>query len=494
MAQKLRRKETTVYNIEAIASTYFLEKELSKKDIRSEMRTSMTPQQTDVAIVGLGPAGIGVVHRLLEQDTDFDIACFDLGPRPEEKNCAVLNDAGCIRRTGCHILTGFGGSSLLSGGKLSTLPAGDSLIDITEDTNDVERTITEALAFFNDYLAIAEPTISPEEIEAHRLRFEDNGFDLNYYDAHVMIESEEKIRQAYCEMCKDLESARTSFHFNTKVVRIEETEDHFTLYTTNSRGEEEKCVCNNIILGVGLSGDVLLENLQRQFDIQTKPSKLEMGVRLEFPRDVFPEIDQGHKDLKLHRGNCRTFCVCKGGQLAPYFHDSMSLLDGHVDRTNLTDFTNLGLRLRLPSSKDNDRIYSVIRENYLEATSGIPIRESYTSYVGNANKDIMTRDESSINYWKPGDINNLFPEKYAEELRQNVIKFVDEVIPEKRHSEVNVYAPGLYYPGFEFEVNRNFEVSDSMYIIGEGTGQFRGILQAFSSGLLCAESIAEKLQ
>lgn len=458
------------------------------------MRKYMSPSQTDIAIVGLGPAGIAAAHRLLDQGSDFDITCFDLGPRPDEKDCAVLNDAGCIRRAGCHILTGFGGSSLLSGGKLSTLPAGNSLIDIREDVDAVERTMSEALSFFNDYLSIAEPTISPQEIETQRLRFSDYGFELNYYDAHVMVDSEEEIRDAYCEMCKDLESTRASFYFETKVTRIEEVDDRLKLHTINNRSEEEEYICDNLILGVGLAGGDLLDNLQQELGIQTSPSKLEMGVRLEFPIDIFSEIDQGHNDLKLHRGNCRTFCVCKGGQLAPYFDDGMSLLDGHVNRANMTEFSNLGIRLRVPSQEGNDCIYSAIRENYLEQTNGVPIRESYTSYIGKIDKTIRDDNGSSINYWRPGDINNLFPEEYGEELRRNVREFVHGAIPEKNHADVSVYAPGLYYPGVEFDVDRNFEVCDRIKIIGEATGRFRGILQAFSSGLLCAESVGKEYQ
>jgi len=169
----------------------------------------------------------------------------------------------------------------------------------------------------------------------------------------------------------------------------------------------------------------------------------------------------------------------------------MSLLDGHVDRSNKTDLTNLGIRLRLPAQEENEAIYNEIRNRYLGASNGVPLRQDYTTYIEEIQPTITVPSRCSINYWREGDINSIFPENIGNKLKENVKKFVDMVLPEQHKDAISVYAPGLYYPGVEFDIKSDFSVEDGFYVIGEGTGQFRGILQAFTSGLLCAESIAE---
>ena len=56
---------------------------------------------------------------------------------------------------------------------------------------------------------------------------------------------------------------------------------------------------------------------------------------------------------------------------------------------------------------------------------------------------------------------------------------------------MNIFAPEVDYNGLSFPVNSDFSIIPRLYLIGDCTGRFRGILQAFCSGSICAESIID---
>jgi len=452
----------------------------------------------DVGIVGAGPAGIAAAHAIGKADSETGVVCIDMGPPPEERFCKVLDNFGCLQRDRCHIMVGFGGSSLLSGGKVSSLPAGSSLIDITGDEELVRIKMKESLDWFRRYLKLDPPEISESEIERAGERFQSEGLEFQYYDSHIMAGSEEEIVEGYGEMLRDLKSNGMNMKFNSMVESISEASDgRFLLdvLSTENGDHSESYLCKSVVLGLGLPGKEFLQSIRPNWGIETAESKLEVGIRLEFPSSMYPDIDAAHKDLKLHLGDCRTFCVCKGGKLAPYFHDGISTLDGHVDQHNNTNLTNFGLRVRYPPNEGNGEIYEAIRRNLLEKNHGIPMRQMLTDFLDVELKDDQERTpiESSIRYWDWGEIGSLFPPGVEEDVRSNTMKFVSKLIPQSVWDSISVYGPGLYYPGQTFDVNADFSIMDNIYVIGECTGQFRGILQSFCSGLICGQTISGTL-
>jgi uncharacterized FAD-dependent dehydrogenase len=438
----------------------------------------------DVAVVGTGPAGMAFAKKV--GDLNIGTTFFDSGPRPENRFCPVLNAGNCLERDTCQVTSGFGGSSLLSGGKLSSLPAGDSLMDISDESL-VKKYMSQSLRWFDEYLDIDHRNVDDELIEREKANYYDMGFDMDYYDAHIITNSESEIIQAYSEMLSDLNKSNLEFRFNSKVTQIERNENGQYLLHVDNGKNNYKCTANSVVLGVGIPGRELLGSVCKFPEVDAMESKLEVGVRIEFPSEYYPYINDVHKDLKLHYDDFRTFCVCNGGKIAPYYFDGISVLDGHVDTTKKTDLTNIGIRLRLSPHPTNSQVYNRIRERYLQLYDGVPVRQSYSSYISSRESAINYEKETSINYWQEGDINKIFLPGIGEELNNGVKEFVEKVIG--RTEQISVYAPGLYYPGREFCIASDFSVGKKLYVIGEATGKFRGILQSFCSGMICGELI-----
>ena len=93
----------------------------------------------DICIVGLGPAGLGIALRLADMP-NLRILCVDSGPRAQDRHCSILQAKPCRWATPCEMITGLGGASLLSGGKLSLYPAGRSMAPLVGGYHQSTRT------------------------------------------------------------------------------------------------------------------------------------------------------------------------------------------------------------------------------------------------------------------------------------------------------------------------------------------------------------------
>jgi len=88
-----------------------------------------------------------------------------------------------------------------------------------------------------------------------------------------------------------------------------------------------------------------------------------------------------------------------------------------------------------------------------------------------------------------GDINQCFPNHLSAKIRKAVIYFTSRLLPKDSWEIVNVFAPEIDYGSLSFPIKSDFSIAKRMYLIGDCTGRFRGLLQAFCSGIICAEGI-----
>ena len=75
---------------------------------------------TDILIIGAGPAGIFTAMELLRQGSRQKILLVEKGKAVEERRCPKGQTGRCMNcKPYCHITTGFSGAGAFSDGKLS---------------------------------------------------------------------------------------------------------------------------------------------------------------------------------------------------------------------------------------------------------------------------------------------------------------------------------------------------------------------------------------
>ena len=76
--------------------------------------------QTDVLIIGAGPAGIFTALEMLRKGSKKKIIIVEKGKSVENRHCPKEKTKRCVNcKPYCHITTGFSGAGAFSDGKLS---------------------------------------------------------------------------------------------------------------------------------------------------------------------------------------------------------------------------------------------------------------------------------------------------------------------------------------------------------------------------------------
>ena len=440
---------------------------------------------SEVCIVGLGPAGIGSALSFLNSNLATHVICLDAGTSPNNRSCAVIQNGCCEKEKPCQMISGFGGCSLLGGGKISLFPAGSNLMAILGSEDLVERELLKALNLFNKYLTLQKSDIGPNDIRNARELFEKLGFEYKYYEASLY--NQEELRKAYQKIFLQLKSAGMSILLNTALIEIDHKEKGFKLIAKQS-DQRITIFTKYLVLGIGRLGRNMLNSLNAKLDLGGKENHLDVGVRLEFPTDLCPDMTKYHNDLKLLFNSARTFCVCKNGKIAPYLLEDVFFTDGYSNLKHKSGFTNLGILIRLTQSKQNETIFYEIKKRQLQISAGKPVCQKLPDYLGISSKN-HNFSKSFSSFWAQSDINHCFPEPISTKIKEATCYFASRLLPKDRWDEVSVFAPEVDYGGLSFPISSDFSIIPRMYLVGDCTGRFRGILQAFCSGIICAESI-----
>lgn len=438
-------------------------------------------QIIDCCVVGMGPAGIGVAHVFEQHDSSQKILYMDAGLGVEDRSCAAMGVDICARENPCKVISGFGGCSLLSGSKISLFPAGSGFQSILGSGSLAEYKLNEAKDVWLSLIGKHQNNASGNwALESEK--YKRKGFEYKYYEA--LSFSSEQVRSAFVGMAgrlKDKESLFTGCVLRS-IDKIGPT------YQLICEKDKSKIVIETpkVIMGLGKMGRKLYQDINEKFKISAVESHIDIGVRLEFPNEVVQGLLANHRDLKLKFGNARTYCVCQDGRVIPYFLEEAVFTEGICDDKERTGHTNLAIFCRFPATINNETLFGDIKNRVIR-NNNMPTIQGLSEYLGEGPEG-NTR-EGTLKYARYGNINNCFPQEIAIEIKDRVGYFVKQLVDKQNVNSVNVYGPEVDYNGLIFPVRSDFSVLDGLYIVGSGTGHFRGILQSFSSGLICANSI-----
>jgi hypothetical protein len=234
-----------------------------------------------------------------------------------------------------------------------------------------------------------------------------------------------------------------------------------------------------------------MQSLNGALDLGGTTRPFDVGVRLEFPTHIWPDIDECHKDLKLHFGKARTFCLCKDGWIAPYRTNGIFLTEGHSEPGSSTGMTNLAVTLR-EEPTTGSQILEAISQQLKTNSYTRPVRQRLQDFLENRISGEPFEHDSSISFWSSGNLNHCFPDPLSETVRSAVSYFASRLIPKPSWSRVSVFGPELDQYWFRYPLHLGFQTSTpGLFVLGDASGHFRGILQAFCSGLTCANMLSE---
>ena len=254
---------------------------------------------TDVLIIGAGPAGIFTALELIRNGYKGKITIVEKGSAIEKRVCPKKKTGHCMNCKNCAITTGFSGAGAFSDGKLSLSSyVGGSLPDqIGHDL--VQNTIDYVDRIYLEFGADTkiEGIDHPEEIKQIRRKAISAGLKL--VDCPIRHLGTEKAQDIYYAIEQYLIQNGVEMIFNTdcKNVVIDGSACNGAIISV--KGTEETIYSKKTIIATGRRGAEWLETMCSAHGIEHQPSTVDIGVRVEVRNEVMEEINKVLYESKL---------------------------------------------------------------------------------------------------------------------------------------------------------------------------------------------------
>lgn len=410
----------------------------------------------EILIIGAGPAGLAAASCCLHEGIDFVI--IEQGALTKDRDVANPKD----------VTNGVGGAGLFSDGKLSYHPSGKSLWDLP-----AEDRLRTAYKWFHNLISDFSDDFPDYPVRFFNLGQENNkklgeNFFSKEYFSYVMDDDQkEKLLKRLIYPLSHRILA------NRKIIKIEPADVGYLVDISNNEDKSTKVVSyvtKQIIFCGGRYGSLTLKKLLPDLGFIFR--RFEYGIRIEqhsndFFLNNWPTID-AKLLIKSEEKNIewRTFCCCRKGSVLKGQANASITYSG--SSTTNTDCSNIGFNTRI-----NDHgFYNDIELEVINLLKGgVPhFKESINEFIGSKNGtrfgiklDLLLKDglkKLSAKY----DITNC-----------------------------EVYGPCLEGVAFYPWLSSNLETKRSnIFVAGDSTGLFRGLLSSILSGYYAAKSAIEK--
>lgn len=434
----------------------------------------------DIGIIGMGPAGIGMAMSLRDTSKIMNTVCFERGNYSGGINCSVLLQKECHYSKVCGVISGVGGASTLSSGKISNFPAGSGLVEFFDSEDHlIDNLDNIIIPYLTDKIGLKKVKIDAKRKEYAKLFYKQRGILYKYYDVYEF--DGESYRNFIQETVEELRNDGLQIFEDSEVLDINHDPNTlcFSINVRTPDGEKLFYV-RKLVLATGALDiqDRLVEKL-----IGKTADAYEIGLRIETPSSAFGNILSTHGDMKLKFDAGRTFCVTVDGIIIAYHTDGMFFLEGCMEQSLPTAYTNLAVLIKC---NDKEVLYDFINR-YRSEFNGTPVKQKFEDYINGENSDEELYTTLSLAIC--GNINNLFPTDINNAIKRFIKHVLVETMGISEHA-ISLVAPELKILR-NLQIANNFELGRGLYIIGSATGKFRGILQSFCSGIRCGQLLSK---
>ena len=451
----------------------------------------------DVIIIGAGPGGIFAAYELLQQKAGLKIAVFEAGHSLSKRHCPIDGDRvkTCIGCKSCSIMSGFGGAGAFSDGKYNI-------------TNDFGGTLYEHigkkqaldLMRYVDEINLKYGGEGTKLYSTAGTRFKTLCVqnDLHLLDASVRHLGTD-INYIVLENLYTYLQDKVEFFFDTPVRSIRVCEGGYTVLCDGGEYACEKC-----IVSVGRSGSKWMEQICRELDIPTKSNRVDIGVRVELPANVFAHLtDELYESKIVYRtekygDKVRTFCMNPKGAVVNENTNGIITVNGHSyeDPALQTENTNFALLVSKhfsePFKDSNGYGESIARLSNM--LGGGVIVQRFGDLIRGRRSTADRIEEAFITptlQATPGDLSLVLPKRILDGIIE-MIYALDKVAPGTANEDTLLYGVEVKFYNMEVSVSEHLESRyPGLYIIGDGSGITHSLSHASASGVYVARDIAK---
>ena len=465
------------------------------------IRKEKNEMQYDVLIIGAGPGGIFTAWELAQKaKRPLKAAVLELGKPLEKRKCPIDGEKvkSCVRCETCSIMSGFGGAGAFSDGKYNiTNEFGGSLHEHVGKARALE------LMRYVDRINMAHggegtKLYSTANTRIHKMCLV-NG--LHLLDAEVRHLGTD-INYVVLERIYNELKEKVDFFFGAAVKDVNAEEKGYSVTLEDGRRfEAEYCG-----ISVGRSGSKWMEGVCDKLGILTKSNRVDIGVRVELPAQVFSHLtDELYESKIVYRTEkfedlVRTFCMNPHGAVVSENTNGIVTVNGHSyeDPAKHTENTNFALlvskRFSFPFKDSNGYGESIARLSNMLGGGVIVQRfgdliRGRRSTPGRIEESFVTPTLAAT----PGDLSLVIPKRILDGIIE-MIHALDKIAPGTANDDTLLYGVEVKFYNMEVELDENLETSyPGLFVIGDGSGVTHSLSHASASGVHVARRIAEQL-
>jgi len=452
----------------------------------------------DVIIIGAGPGGIFSAYELTSLMPGLKVAVFEAGHSLEKRRCPIDGKkiTSCIGCKSCSIMSGFGGAGAFSDGKYNiTNDFGGTLyeyigkkqsLDLMRYVDDINmRYGGEGTRLYSTAGSKFKKLCLQNDLHLLDASVRHLGTDINY----VVLEN------LYADL-KD----KVEFFFDTPVESVEAVDGGYAVHCKDAVYTCEKC-----IISVGRSGSKWMERVCGEMGISTKSNRVDIGVRVELPAEVFSHLtDELYESKIVYRtqkygDRVRTFCMNPRGAVVNENTNGIVTVNGHSyeDPARQTENTNFALLVAKHFSepfKDSNGYGESIAKLSNMLGGGVIVQRFGDLIRGRRS----TEKRMTESFMTPtlnataGDLSLVLPKRILDGIIE-MIYALDKIAPGTANDDTLLYGVEVKFYNMEVEVDENLQTRyDGLYVIGDGSGITHSLSHASASGVYVARRIANK--
>ncbi len=451
----------------------------------------------DVIIIGAGPGGIFSAYELSQKSPDLKVGVFEAGHALSRRKCPIDGEKikSCIGCKSCSIMSGFGGAGAFSDGKYNiTNDFGGTLykyigkkqaLDLMYYVDDINLRYGGAgTKLYSTAGSKFKKECIQHDLHLLNASVRHLGTDINY----LVLEN------LYAEL-----KEKVDFYFDSPVDSVAAVDGGYQIFSNGQTYECEKC-----IISVGRSGSKWMERICQELQIPTSSNRVDIGVRVELPADVFSHLtDELYESKIVYRtqkygDQVRTFCMNPKGAVVTENTNGIITVNGHSyeEPSKHTENTNFALLVAKHFSepfKDSNGYGESIARLSNMLGGGVIVQRFGDLIRGRRSTPARIQEAFITPTLKatPGDLSLVLPKRILDGIME-MIYALDKIAPGTANDDTLLYGVEVKFYNMEVQVNEKLEsCHKGLYIIGDGSGITHSLSHASASGIYVARNLLE---
>lgn len=363
------------------------------------------------------------------------------------------------RESPFDVANGIGGAGLYSDGKLSFYPSATELWKLEE------RDLHDAYLYFKEFMGNFSIDVGDYPDIEEKPEKEERVWFKRYESIQMSLEQRMGIVYRMA-MVVGAEALLTE----TDVTKITKSDGRYEIETAHN-GQKSVIIAESIIIAGGKHCFDFLKDLMSNIIIKNSFYQTEVGIRIECDNESFDYFLDSQQDVKLisksdSGRDVRTFCCCRDGVVLQSESYGLNGYNGSSGEQSATGKTNIGIVIQT-KGKEATKLRNEIRRI-----------------------DHMNGDSTSLSDFMQSK--HVLLSKTVDDI---IRSFINECLPKMSKADGVVYFPAIEKMGHYPVLSKQLQIeNENIWVCGDATGLFRGLLPAFISGLFVANSLSRSLR